>query len=378
MQKRYKTPANPFPTTGYYGPEYFCDREKERDQLIQNLTNGQSCLLYGRRRLGKTALIHHIADHLPSDWDFIYIDILSTENEKQFLNSLGTALLHHFSEKDSSGKKVWAFIKNLRPSISFDQLSGLPQVSFQVSDAKQPVIDLISFLEQWERPIIIAIDEFQQIHSYPEKNTDAWLRSVIQRLQNVFFLFSGSQQSILNELFSNPSRPFFKSASPLQLKKIDQEVYANFLVMIFKKHGKNLSPKLANQMLEWAKCHTYYVQLLSNRLFQVSKKVYEQEDWQKCAQQILEENESFFLHFRTLLSGQQWKLLTAIAKSGEVFQPTSKSFLSIYNLGSSATVIKSLQALQEKEMIHQETNLEGTSYYEVNDVFLERWIQGVY
>ena len=96
MQKRYKTPANPFPTTGYYGPEYFCDREKERDQLIQNLTNGQSCLLYGRRRLGKTALIHHIADHLPSDWDFIYIDILSTENEKQFLNSLGTALLHHF------------------------------------------------------------------------------------------------------------------------------------------------------------------------------------------------------------------------------------------------------------------------------------------
>jgi len=130
--------------------------------------------------------------------------------------------LHHFSEKDSLGKKVWAFIKTLRPSIFFDQLSGLPQVSFHVSDAKQPVIDLISFLEQWERPIIIAIDEFQQIHAYPEKNTDAWLRSVIQRLQNVFFLFSGSQQSILNELFSNPSRPFFKSASPLQLKKIDQ------------------------------------------------------------------------------------------------------------------------------------------------------------
>ena len=119
-----------------------------------------------------------------------------------------------FSEKDSLGKKVWAFIKTLRPSIFFDQLSGLPQVSFHVSDAKQPVIDLISFLEQWERPIIIAIDEFQQIHAYPEKNTDAWLRSVIQRLQNVFFLFSGSQQSILNELFSNPSRPFFQKCKP--------------------------------------------------------------------------------------------------------------------------------------------------------------------
>lgn len=378
MAKRHKTPANPFPTTGYYGPEYFCDREKETHQLLKNLTNGQSCLLYGKRRLGKTALIHHLAEHMPKNWDFIYIDILSTENEKQLLNSLGTALLHHFSEKDSWGRKVWSFVKNLRPMISFDQLSGLPQVSFQVNEAKQPVIDLLNFLERSERPMVIAIDEFQQIHAYPEKNTDAWLRSVIQQLQNVNFLFSGSQQSILNELFSNPSRPFFKSASPIQLQKIDPREYRTFIIDTFKKHQKTLPPELTDQILDWTKGHTYYVQLLCNRLVQVPKKVYKKTDWQKCAQQILEENEAFFLHFRNLLSTQQWKLLTAVAKSEKVYQPTSKSFLSEHNLGSSATVIKSLQVLQEKEMIYQETDPEGNIYYEVNDVFLMRWVQETY
>jgi predicted AAA+ superfamily ATPase len=99
MAIRYKKPLNPFPSSGYYGPVYFCDREKETQQITQLLQNGQSCLLMGIRRLGKTALIHHVRHHLPKNWEFIYLDILSTENEQQFLNSIGTALLQHFSEK---------------------------------------------------------------------------------------------------------------------------------------------------------------------------------------------------------------------------------------------------------------------------------------
>jgi uncharacterized protein len=48
------------------------------------------------------------------------------------------------------------------------------------------------------------------------------------------------------------------------------------------------------------------------------------------------------------------------------------------NLGSSATVFKSLDVLIEKEIIFREFDLEGNTYYEVYDVFFERWIQGTY
>ncbi|MBA4299504.1 MAG: ATP-binding protein [Cyclobacterium sp.] len=378
MACKYKTPTNPFPTSGYYGPRYFCDREKESQQLAQFLQNGQSCLLMGHRRLGKTALIHHVKGLLPADWEFIYLDILSTENEQQLLNSLGASLLQHFSEKDSTGKRVWEFVKSLRPTISFDQLSGIPQVSFQTSQAEKPIIDLLSFLSSWQKPIVIAIDEFQQIHSYPEKNTDAWLRSAIQQLQNVVFLFSGSKQSILSELFSDPSRPFYKSASPLKLEKINKEEYKKFIVNTFAKHGKTMPSDVADQLLDWTKCHTYYVQLLCNRLYQIPTTSYEISDWQTSAQQILNENETFFLHYRTLLSLHQWKLAVAIAKTGRVYGPTSKDFIGKNNLGSSATVFKSLDVLIEKEMIFREFDSEGNTYYEVYDVFFERWIQGTY
>jgi hypothetical protein len=378
MTTRYKKPLNPFPTSGYYGPNYFCDREKETQQITQLLQNGQSCLLIGIRRLGKTALIQHVSHHLPSHWEFIYLDILATENEQQLLNAIGTALLQHFSEKDKIGKRVWEFVKTLRPIISFDHLSGIPQVSFQIAQAERPVIDILTFLSQLENPVVIAIDEFQQIHSYPEKNTDAWLLGAIQQLQNVFFLFSGSQQSILNELFSDPSRPFYRSASPIQLGKIDRAEYRKFIVSQFARHGKTLSDQLSDQILEWTKCHTYYVQLLCNRLYQLPVTEYSEEDWQLCAQQILKESETFFLHYRTLLSTQQWKLAVAIAKSGSVSAPTSKDFIGSHQLGSGATVLKSLHSLLEKELVYKEYDTEGKPYYQVYDVFFERWIQGTY
>ena len=45
---------NPFVTTGYVGDEYFCDREKETEDLIRLLTNGNNVALISPRRIGKT------------------------------------------------------------------------------------------------------------------------------------------------------------------------------------------------------------------------------------------------------------------------------------------------------------------------------------
>jgi AAA+ ATPase superfamily predicted ATPase len=48
---------NPFLTNGYYGREYFCDRENELNILQKMLKNDTNYLLISRRKLGKTALI---------------------------------------------------------------------------------------------------------------------------------------------------------------------------------------------------------------------------------------------------------------------------------------------------------------------------------
>ena len=79
-----KKPVNPFPTSGYYGPDYFCDRKEETKILLNHLKGGQSTVLTAIRKIGKTALIKHVQGLLPKGWISVYIDILHTENEAIF------------------------------------------------------------------------------------------------------------------------------------------------------------------------------------------------------------------------------------------------------------------------------------------------------
>lgn len=375
--KKQHYPANPFPTSGYYGPEFFCDRVNESNRILNLIKNGESCLLMGNRRLGKTALIRHVQHLLPKQYGFIYLDILPTEKETQFLNALSNALIHYFPEESKFGAKVWKFIKGLHPTLSFDQFTGIPQISFQHSQVEKPVRDILEFLSNLDFPIVIAIDEFQQIALYPESTTDAWLRAAIQQLKNVTFIFSGSRHSILNDLFTNPARPFFKSATPLKLEKIDKSEYKVFILKHFSRASKLIDDSLVDTVLEWTSSYTYYTQLVCNRLFQLPVSEYSEEDWNQCSSGILQENEPFFIHYRTLLSPQQWKLLVAIAQANAAYEPTSKDFVSKYDLGSPATVLRSLESLLDKQMILKEYDQESKVFYQVYDVLFARWIQRV-
>jgi uncharacterized protein len=366
---------NPFPVTAYHGTGYFCDRRKETLQIISQIEAGNSTTLIAIRRIGKTGLIQHVLSQLPKGYVGIYIDILETENLVQFLNKLSTSLLHIAPEMSSLGKAVWKFIKSIRPVISFDPLTGAPQATFDLKqkDTELNIDSILNFLDQQQFKTVIAIDEFQQIISYPEKNTDAWLRSRIQLLKNIVFVFSGSQQHLMTELFASPKRPFFRSTSIMKLEKLDFEVYRDFIVNMFLKYKKEISPSIAEEILKWGSIHTYYIQQICNRIFTATTKRVTSELWKQQVYDLLKEQEIIFFGYRNLLTNIQWQVLKAIAKDEIVYQPTGKEFISKHNLANSATIIRSLQSLQQYELIYKDFDTEGKTYYSVYDVFFQKW-----
>jgi len=369
--------SNPFITTGYQGSEYFCDREFETNTLINNLINGRSTTLVAIRRMGKTGLIRHVLAQLPDGYTGIYLDILPTENLKEFLNALTTAVFASIPEQSKPGKKILEFIKSLRPVVFFDPLTGFPQLTIDTrpGEVERHIQSVLEFLEGYPQKIIFAIDEFQQIMNYPEKNTDAFLRSIIQALNNVRFIFSGSQQHLMTQLFADPSRPFYQSTGFLKIDKIKPEAYTSFILNHFENAGITINQDTINAMLGWADHHTYYIQLLCNRVYASSFKKVDDESWKKQAAQLLQEQEIVFFKYRDLLTKHQWNLLKAIAHEEILYYPTSKDFISKYELGSPATVLRSLQALMDKEMIYSDYTKEGQLFYSVYDVLFRRWMQ---
>lgn len=371
-----KKPSTPFPTTGYYGGAYFCDREEELQSLTRNVRGGSSTTLVALRRMGKTALIRHLQNELKEEFLGVYVDILPTESILELLNALATGIALMESEQSRLGKQLWKFLKTLRPLVSYDSLSGMPTLSFNQTpdEGLRSIADIFSFLENQSKPVILAIDEFQQILNYPEKNVDAWLRTRIQELHNVRFVFSGSQQHLINELFADPSRPFYRSTQFLKLDKIAKENYHDFIAAKFNDHSKQIDDETIASVLDWAMGYTYYVQLLCNRIFLSSGKKVQKDLWKQEAMRLLKEQEFVFYSYRDGLTAAQWSLLKAVAREGKVREPTSLAFTSSHQLGTSATVLRSLKTLQKKELVFRDMDTEGKSYYAVYDVLFSRWI----
>jgi len=372
-----RKPENPFLISGYHSPDYFCDRKKETTRLLNHIQNGQNVTLTSVRRIGKTGLIKHLFYNLPEGWKGIYVDILPTENLQEFLSMLTTAILNTVPEKESLGRKIWTFVKSMRPIISFDPLTNLPQASFELrqADAEMHISSIMQFLENQDFNIVIAIDEFQQITRYPEKNIDAWLRSVIQHMTHVRFVFSGSQQHIINEMFSLPSIPFYRSTAVLGIEKLEKSEYRDFIAGWFDRHGKSVSGEIIEDMLMWSCLHTYYVQLICNRVFATGQKKITDTVWKEEAYKLLKEQENIFFNYRSMLTNPQWQLMKAVAHEGVVTAPTSKDFISRYKLGSPSTVLRSLKSLINNELLYSAFTVEGAVYYSIYDILFRRWTE---
>ncbi len=372
---------NPFIISGYYGPDLFCDREDETRTLISNAENGVNTTLVSIRRMGKTGLILHTIQKLSDNKSHIciYADIYATQNLQEFTNKIGSAVISAFPPKNSAGKKLMDLIKRLRPVMTYDALSGQPQISFTFASRQQyeqSLESLLRFVDSQNRPILLAIDEFQQITRFPEKNMEALLRSYLQTLKNVNMIFSGSSQHLLSEIFSEVNRPFFASTQFLYLNEINRDAYMNFIVETFKRYHVNIHNDALNYIIDFSRLHTFYTQSICNRLFASGMKNITSEIARTICLRLITEHEQLFFQYRNLLTPIQWNLLKAVAKEGKVYQPNSKKFIENHNLGIPANIQRAIESLLIKEMIYKGNDSNG-KFYSVYDLFLSKWMESL-
>jgi uncharacterized protein len=374
--------TNPFLIKGYESKELFCDRETEVDQLYANVQNGIDTTLVSPRRMGKTGLILHFFDYLSRQKkaETIYVDIYSSRTLSDFIKLLAEAILLKFSEKTTIGGRFMQFIKGLRPLIGYDPLSGEPQIqiAYQSAQEKEYTLrGLFDFLDKQDILIVLAIDEFQQITEYPEKNVEALLRTYIQQVKNIRFIFCGSMKSMMIDMFSNAKRPFFSSTQYLVLEKIDSSIYASFIKRIFQNHDMEITDDALNLILHWSKGHTFYTQSLCNMVFLLGNQQITIDLIKKACVELLKRNEPVFFQYRQLLTPAQWNFLIAIAKEGEVQQLTAQKFIAKYKIGTPANARRISKSLLEKELLLGISVKSGTTY-QVYDVFLSRWLENEY
>jgi AAA+ ATPase superfamily predicted ATPase len=323
--------------------------------------------------MGKTGLIKNVFYKLREqnpDTVTLYMDIFSTQNQREFIQLFASTVLGHLdSAPQKAISRIAKFIKSIRPVFTMDEFSGKPQVIIDTIAANEQTSlkEIFDYLASADKPCYIAIDEFQQIAEYPEKGLEATLRSYIQDLHNVHFIFSGSRQHVMQEMFLSAKRPFYHSTQTMSIGSIDKRKYYDFAARFFV--GRMLTEDVFSYIYDTFDGHTWYIQAILNRLYSYAGEP-DMDSVRRAVEQIVAENIYVFENLLAAYPHGSVRLLKAIAKEGVVKEINSGEFIARYHLKAASSVNASLRKLIDKELIYK--SLEG---YMVYDRFMAIWLR---
>ena len=373
-------PSNPFKFGKIVYDKHFYNRKKELRKIISTLSSGNNIALYAPRRYGKSSLIAKALNELEKEgYVCILFDFMSVYSQKTFIENYSKKILNsqHKSDVKNIISKFTAFVKNIKPAVSFDQ-AGNPQFSLAFmenmdkEESLEDVINLPEALAADQKKYIIAFDEFQEITKLNGENFEKLMRSQIQKHENVSYVFFGSKTHMLKDMFNNKNRAFYNSADIMHLEKMGTEESIQFLQNAFESSNIHLSREIAQYIIQQVDNIPYYIQFLAHQIWEYaminSISQVDQPIVDNSLQEILELKNDYYWELTNNQSIHRKKLLFALSHDAKELysEKTSKK----YELGATSSTQKSLTVLLNNGIIEK-----NRDYYEFADPMYKKFIQ---
>jgi len=214
-------------------------------------------------------------------------------------------------------------------------------------------LDEIAVQRDWK--VMLEIDEFQEVSRLPESHAiEAEIRDAIQHADNISCVFLGSNRQMLEAMFAEKSRPFYKMCHIMKVERIKAVDYQIHLEDMSKAQWPlPIQCSVINVIIELTERHPYYVNKLCYSLWQLASAP-TAEDVLTTWRNIIAEEESNIVAVLTSLSNTQKAVIHQLS-----MEPTaalgSKRFLALVNLASS-TMRTAMEQLKKDDMVYQDSS----------------------
>ena len=372
---------NPFVVGKYLSDRYFCDRSEETEFLRKQILNGRDVALISPRRIGKSGLIQHFFNQpdIKEKYYLFFVDIYATTSLAEFVYTLGKDIYSQLKPHTTQWReKFFQVITSFRVGFKLDAMTGAPSFDLGLGDIQAPqttLDEIFAYIEESDKPCIIAFDEFQQIGEYAEKNVEALLRTKIQKCHRAQFIYSGSKRHVMSNMFTSPSKPFYQSAISMGLDPIPINTYREFAISLFEGRNRHVQTDVIEQVWRLYDGYTWFVQMMMNELYALTG------EGGNCLpamvdiarHNVIMAQEQSYKNLLANLPPKQKIVLQAIAKEGVAHNVTSAKFIKKYNLNSASSVQAAVKLLLKNDLLTQVDN-----GYRVYDYFLSEWLSTVY
>ena len=347
----------------------FIDRIKHIPVFEAYLNNNQHVMIKAPRRFGKTSLVKHVIEH-QNTYTFIYIDIRRATSLKQ-LSSQILDKAYSFIGVDNFIHKSKSSLMTLYKTLQSIKIGSIAEITLghieNDSDEVELFLHSLDAVEKIALKLDVNIkfifDEFQEITKIADKEILEQLRSVAQHHENVTYVFLGSIESMMTQIFENKSSPFFHFARVMNLGGLDIKEVSVYIFDEFDKRKFIYDKEAIIQILDFLHGHPdYSMQVFQSIYYRTvldNKKI----DMDLCTEvlkEVILENRAYLeeLIQKAKAKKHLFKLLSSIANNTATDIP-SKTLYNAHVLLEDMGLIRNV----------------GRAKYELVDVFLRVLLQ---
>ena len=353
----------------------FIGREDELKLILQLLSQGQSIVLIAPRRYGKTSIVSEVLRRMDNRGFYtMYVDLFSNPA----MEGLAADITREVLSNKRLDKAFSSFLKNIKEAaknVNFRAQVNEFDFILNFNDRHSEPVELLSqsidFIEQFpkknKKEMIAAFDEFGDLAKYGSDKIVKLFRAKMQTHKHATYVFAGSYESVMNELFVSPKSPFYRFARIIQVRGIDTQTFSNHIIDRLRQNKQSITEQALIAWLDFTRGHPYYTQLMLQQLllFYEKHKVID-------VKQIHDIKEDLLLVEQNYLE-KTWEDLTRVKEFIPVLLLLAGKSPSLYAAASKHPVAVNTSRAFRK-LVFNGTLYRDTSGYIFNDPLLEYWI----
>jgi uncharacterized protein len=275
-----------FPTDQPIPASQMIGRGADVREIASTLAGGSSVILAGARRTGKTSVCDAVLGRLERRGYYtVSIDLFRIATTAEFAESLVAATLSNRSalrralhQTRRAGRFVADALQTSAVLKSKAQLGEELEIAFSPGLAARDPVRYLDYALALpariaaadRKEVIVFFDEFQEIASPqqpygdPDRLTKR-MRAIFQRSTGVSYLFAGSLEHLMRDLFTPSQRALHQFGGFHDLRPIDRETWEAGLAERFAADDCILEPGALSRIVDYGELHPRTTMLIAQK-----------------------------------------------------------------------------------------------------------------
>jgi uncharacterized protein len=379
------TKPNPFEYGREFSRQQLVGRDAELRHLRRVIHNRGTLFLIGPRRFGKTSLLAAAEEEAREGRTLVLrLDAERYETLGLLAAGLLTAAARSLRRPvEQLAVMLGRAATRLRPGVEVDPMTGAVSVVLGVSPGAgaEPLPLLADALDAVEslaaesrRPVVVVLDEVQQVVVEHGRAAERQLRETIQRHRHVGYIFAGSATRLLTAMTTDPDRPFHQVGEVMMLGLVPAAEYLDHLEATFRASGFAMDDVACARILERADSVPYNVQRLAHEAWDLLRSGdaarLDGGSVDAALERIVRREDPAYTQLWTSLTTNQKKTIKAvIALDGVQLQSAVASRR--FEIPA-ASVQVALAALEDRQILRRD--VDDVARYRLVDPFLAAWL----